>query len=251
MSFEFLAPDAIEPGDGFAPLARSPMERSARAAGARFEVRDGWNVAVGYADAEHEREALQARAGFADVSHLGKLEAQAGPDDLAAIVARCAGGAELEPGTATRAAAAWWCPVTREKVLVLCEPAALPGLRASLEEAAAAAAGLASVVELTTAYAALTIAGPLAREVFARFCALDLRPSVTPVDGFRPGSVARTPGIVLREDEERYLTLVGAALGQYLWTVVADAAGHLGGEPVGVDALEPLAERTPQEAGHA
>ena len=138
MSFEFLAPDAIEPGDGFAPLARSPMERRARAAGARFEVRDGWNVAVGYGGAEAEREALAARAGFADVSHLGKLELQAGPEDLAAIVARCAEGAELELGSATRVAGAWWCPVTREKVLVVCEPAALSGLRASLEEAAAA-----------------------------------------------------------------------------------------------------------------
>ena len=31
--------------------------------------------------------------------------------------------------------------------------------------------------------------------------------------------------------------LFGAALGQYVWTVVADAAGTLGGGPVGVDAL--------------
>ena len=31
--------------------------------------------------------------------------------------------------------------------------------------------------------------------------------------------------------------LFGAALGQYMWTVVDDAARHLGGGPVGVDAL--------------
>jgi hypothetical protein len=30
---------------------------------------------------------------------------------------------------------------------------------------------------------------------------------------------------------------VGAALAEYLWTVVADAAARLGGRPVGVDAL--------------
>ena len=39
------------------------------------------------------------------------------------------------------------------------------------------------------------------------------------------------------EAEDRYLMLFGAALGQYVWTVVADAAGHLGGGPVGDDAL--------------
>jgi hypothetical protein len=57
------------------------------------------------------------------------------------------------------------------------------------------------------------------------------------VRGLRPGSVARTPGLVIREDDERYLLLVGSAYGEYLWTVVADAAGHLGGGPIGVDDL--------------
>jgi hypothetical protein len=30
--------------------------------------------------------------------------------------------------------------------------------------------------------------------------------------------------MVLREAEDRYLMLFGAALGEYMWTVVADAA---------------------------
>ena len=66
MSFAFLTASATD------AVARSPMERQARAAGARFEVRDGWNVAVGY---PKEAAALETFA-FADASHLRKYEKQ-------------------------------------------------------------------------------------------------------------------------------------------------------------------------------
>ena len=200
-AFEFLEPSG-------AAVARSPMEGQGVAAGARMELRDGWNVAVAYDTGERER--LESTVGWADVSHLIKLELPS--------------GADLEPGLATRAHGAWWCRVTRDRALVI----GAPGVRERVEDA----------VEVTTALAALTIAGPLAREVFARFCAVDLRPQAMPVRGFRPGSVARTPGYVLREDSERFLMLFGWALGEYMWTVVADAAEALGGGPVGVDALD-------------
>ena len=45
--------------------------------------------------------------------------------------------------------------------------------------------------------------------------------------------------------------LVGAALGGYLWTVVADAAGHLGGVPIGVDALDPIRAPAQEATAHA
>ena len=203
MSLDFLSPAP-------SALARSPMEREAIAAGARIEQRDGWNVAVAF---EGEERNL-ATVAFADRSQIGKLELQAEHG--------------LELGKATRRDGAWWCPTSRERALVLSEPGRTADLRAQLG---------AGAVDLTSAMAALAIAGPLARELFARFTALDLRPQVTPVHGFRPGSVARTPGAVLREDDERWLMLFGAALGSYVWTVVADAAASLGGGPVGVDAL--------------
>jgi glycine cleavage system aminomethyltransferase T len=197
VSLDFLSP--VVPG---APPARSPMERDARAAGARFELRDGWNVAAGYAG---EATALGTVA-FSDCSHLRKYELQG---ELP----------PLELGRATVDGDSTWLPMTATRALILGgEP---PD----------------GALEVTTAFAALRLAGPLARETFARFTAIDLRPQVTKLGDWRPGSVARTPGGILCEAEERYLMLFGAALGQYVWTVVEDAARHLGGGPVGYDAL--------------
>jgi heterotetrameric sarcosine oxidase gamma subunit len=243
MSLEFLSPGRNAP-------ARSPMERQALAAGARLEERDGWRMAASFDGPEAEGERCAASVGFADLSHVGKIEIQADPGDLAAIVAG-AGARPLELGRATRSLGAWWCPYTRERAIVLGEPGEAADLLATLENGAASARRHATVLDVTTAFAALTIAGPLARETFARFTALDLRPQVLPVHGFRPGSVARTPGAVLREGEDRFLMLFGAALGQYVWTVVADAAGNLGGGPVGVDALDPIDEPVAEMAPRA
>src|SRR4051812_37879070 len=217
-NLEFLAPEADN-----GAVARSPMEHEALTAGAHMELRDGWNVAAAF-DGQEPR--LRDTVGFADVSHLGKLELNGPFEELAPV--------PLEFGLAARAEGAWWCPVARERALVICEPGALPGLRERFGSRA---------IELTTSYAALTIAGPLSREVFARFCALDLRPQSAPPRAFRPGSVARTPGYVLREDGDRFLMLFGWALGEYMWTVVADAATSLGGAPMGVDALDREAAR--------
>jgi heterotetrameric sarcosine oxidase gamma subunit len=206
VNLDFLTPAADADADGI--VARSPMEGMAKAAGARFEVRDGWNVAVEYPNAR------TGDVAWADVSHLPKLELQGVSETITS----------LEFGTAVRRDDAWWCRLTESRALVI-------GARPTLEDSDL------DVTDVTSNFAALTVSGPLARETFARFCALDLRPHVTPVGALRPGSIGRQPGILIREAEERYLFLFGWATGEYMWSTVADAAEHLGGGPVGVDAL--------------
>ena len=185
MSFAFLAAAATD------AVARSPMERQARAAGARFEVRDGWNVAVVLRRARRgarRRRLRRLRRTCASTRSQGELP-----------------GARARPRDRRR----------RQHV------AADDARRARSSLGGEAPAG---AIEVTTGFAALRLAGPLARETFARFTAIDLRPQVTKPGDWRPGSVARTPGGILCEAEDRYLMLFGSALGQYVWTVVEDAA---------------------------
>ena len=138
-AFEFL--DAARG----AAVARSPMEGQALAAGARMEVRDGWNVAVAL-----PRRARPTRpVGWADVSHLRKLE----------VAGR---RTELTFGTATRTDGAWWCPVTRERALVIGgarEPSTAPSTSPPRSPR-------------------WPSSGRWRARSFARFCALDLRPQV-------------------------------------------------------------------------
>jgi heterotetrameric sarcosine oxidase gamma subunit len=250
MSLAFLTPDATPSRE---MRARSPMQRPAQAAGAQFSDAHGWRVASAYGDPGSERARLTQTVGFADRSSLAKLELQAEPHELARIVAQARGreaanGVALEPGLAGRAAGAetdgtWWCPVTPARVLVLAEPTGAADLRAALARACNDASGTTSVIDVTCGLAALSLVGPQARELLARFCAIDVRPALVPAGAFRPGSVARTPGYVLVEAPDRLLVLVGWALGEYLWRVVADAAASLGGGPVGARALAEHVER--------
>lgn len=239
MSLEFLDVDAAAKTERFSPVARSPMERQARAAGAQIEERDGWAIAVAYASSEQEAQTVTRSAGWADMSHVGKLELQAEPAAIEAVFA-VNRSAHFDLGVAHRADGAWWCPLAPSRLLVICEPSRLASVRGQIEDAIGGSQTPQSLVDVTSVFAALTIAGPLAREVFARFSALDLRPQATPLGGVRPGSVARQPGVVLREDEDRFLMLFGWAAAEYVWRQVEEAARRIGGAPVGVDALSPL-----------
>ena len=152
-----------------------------------MELREGWNVAVGYGEDARERDLVAERVGFADRSNLLKLELQADRELLAGIVAAASGGHALEPGHAVRSGGAWWCPVTPSpRVLVLGEPAHAPRIRAAVADAFEDARATATTTDVTSGLAALTLAGPGARELLARFCAIDVRPAAMPVGAFRP-----------------------------------------------------------------
>ncbi len=240
MSYEFLAPDRTREHDGARPVARSPLERLLERAGARFDVLDGWSVAADFGSPRAEVEAGRSSVAIGDRSQLGKLELQSAPGTIAEMIAGATGGARLRPGLGLRAQAAWWCPLTPERVIILTEPGSTPGMRERVEDIAAGA-NTTTVLEVTSAFCAIAVIGPRARDLFARLTALDLRQAEMPEGGFRPGSVARVPGMILRERGDSFLLMCGAAHAEYMWTAVTDAGKPLGAVFAGAAALERLA----------
>lgn len=236
MSLAFLSPDLAEPAGGFTPVVQSNIEARLVSDGAEIQERDGWRVAVGYGDPAAESRALAETVGVAELSCLGVIELIAPPASVEAIV-RDVAGVPVSLGEGSWGADAWWCPVRPDRVLAVTGPGQTRVLRERLEAAASEAPGLCTVTDLTSAITAFCVAGPRARENFARYCALDLRDREMPVRGFMPGSVGRVPGMLLRQSQDRYLHLFGAASAEYMWETVIDAAEELGGRPVGIDAL--------------
>ena len=132
-ALDFLSPGLAHDDNGFHPVARSPLERLYRAAGATFEERDRWLVATAV-----PREADRLRhVGIADLSHLGKLDVRPAPPDVA--------------GTTTYR-------LSPRRALVLFPTEA----RARVEN------GLPPAVDVTAAYAVLGVTGPEARALLGR-----------------------------------------------------------------------------------
>jgi glycine cleavage system aminomethyltransferase T len=195
VSLAFLTPAGV--------LLRTPMDAVHRSAGASVEERDGWEVAV-----YPERE---SPVWVEDVSMLRKVELRAPADVLDGLT----GG--LEPGAARLDGAARTLRLTATRALLLGDSdAGANGDRA---------------LDLTCAWAAVRIGGPEVRELFARLSALDVRARSFPPDRVMLGSVARCPGIVVSESDDRLLLMVGWEYGAYLWETVLDAGAPLGIAP--------------------
>ncbi|HWI21575.1 MAG TPA: hypothetical protein VNT22_03070 [Baekduia sp.] len=209
------------------PAAQSPFSAALAQAGAKFQSRDGWEIATSFGDPAAEEQACATTVGWADVSHLGKLEIQGSAATLAGFHA-AVGVTAPQAGIVAHGGSNRWLQLTPERAIVLCEPGDLPGLRETIGGAG---------VDLTSSLAGVTVIGPLARDTFSRFCALDLRERELAIDGLRPGSVARMPGLLLREGPERFTVLFGSAYAAYFWEVLSDAGSRLGGRPVGSEAL--------------
>lgn len=93
----------------------------------------------------------------------------------------------------------------------------------------------------------LKITGEHAAAMFAKVCAVDLRPHNFDTNQIAQTNVARLNAIVIRDDlgpALAYDLLTDIASAVYLWHSLLDAMGEFDGKPVGLAALKDLAGAT-------
>jgi glycine cleavage system aminomethyltransferase T len=212
---------------------RRALEETLGSAGAAFAVRGSRRVAVHFGSVPGEIAVCRLGVGVADRSDTGKIELR-GPGEAVARVLERTIGQRLMPGWAVQAHGAWWCPVTRHRVLVLGDPPAR--VETMLAPVVAGVPG-ASIIDLTEDYAGLGVVGPRA-ELAMRDAGL--LGSVAPVGGFSPRAGGLTPSLLLREDADRFLLLVPEAHALRAWRHVMAAGRPYGVTCVGRDALDRL-----------
>ena len=194
----FLSADKAA-GDSFSPVSRSPMQRLQRDHGARFETRNGWEVAVGFPD----ETAMLETAGIVELPHLGKLDVR---------------GA----GTRPDADRVVWYQMTPQRALCITRAVDTADVRATLEESAR------RVVDVSAGFGSLALLGPRVGELLRRVTELENFPA--------SGIISHIHGHVLTIDGG-FLLLYPQEYGHYLYEVLLDAAVPFDGGPVGVDAL--------------
>lgn len=208
-ALDFLSPSLAREEGGFQPVARSAAERVFAAAGAIFDVRDGWRVPTIIPDSERH---VTTAVGVADLSHLGKLELRPTSPAVLPVVD------EALQQTVARSV---WYRLSPRRALVLFPERARAEVTTQLGDRT-------RLLDVTAAYTVLAVSGPRASDLISRLTHLHRFPS--------GGEVAHVTAHVLPAGDG-FRILVAQELGHYLAEVALDRATALGGGLVGVGAL--------------
>ena len=89
------------------------------------------------------------------------------------------------------------------------------------------------------------VSGEHTAAMFAKLCGVDLRPDYHNNGGVAQTSVARVNAIVIRQDLQQtpnFYLLTATSAAEYLWECLIDAIDEFEGRPIGVSALQAIAE---------
>ena len=236
-------------GPGHMPVKHTPVHRKHVELGARMADLGPWRRAHSYGLPEPEARAVRERVGIIDVSSLGKLDVR-GADAPALLdkiythrfsdlrVGRVRygvlckdDGTILDDGTVTRLADDRYFVTTTTGNLELIEQ--------WFRWWTAGTGDCAYVTDVTSAYAAINVAGPRARETLDKLTDVDLSSKNFRYMSAARGDVAGVPAILLRigfVGETGWELHFPSEYGEHVWDALMDAGDEFGVSPFGVEA---------------
>jgi sarcosine oxidase subunit alpha len=235
------------------PVRRTPLHHWHEAAGVTWMDAGQWKRPESYGNPAAEVRAVRSAAGLIDVSTLGKIELT-GPD-AAELLERV----YLNRWSDLRVGRIRYAAMCTEEGILFDDGVGtrLAGDRFYLTATTGNAEAVFQWLELwrdvwgldvavlpqTSAYAAVNLAGPRARDVLARLTALDVSGGAFPYLAVREGEVAGVPCRFLRigfVGETGYEIHCPSAEAWHLWESLLAAGADFGLRPFGVEAQRVL-----------
>lgn len=203
-----------------------------RQAGAVFARREGPASALHYGSAAGELAVCVRAVGLVDRSELTKLVLEAPVAQLRHLTERLT-GATVEPGGALHSGGAWWCGVTPQQLIVLCEPSLGTRLKDSLQ---GQALHHVEVSDRSGDWAALELVGTRAGDLLRGLGAYGSSGDPRRAAPFSQRTMVGIEARVLLESDRRALLLVASELAADVWRAIEQLGRPFGISCVGLEA---------------
>ena len=214
----------------------------------------GWQRPSSYSSAEEEMMVVRAAAGVCDISPAGKLLLQ-GQDGGALLrgvlpwvnplqINKAQIGSFV--GSEGKSPSAVVSRLAADEIFISCRPSQATYLAETLAtqvKGDANSARCVHMLDMSSAYAAVNVAGRLASDVVSKLTDLDLHPEVLTNLACTQGQVAEIYAVIVRWDQgalPSYDLYFGREYGQYMWEVLLEAGEEYGVVPFGVEAHQRL-----------
>ena len=236
-------------GPGHIPIKRTPMDKNHRDLGAPMVDLGPWRRAYSYSTPPEETIAVHERVGIIDVTTLGKLDVRG--KDAPALLDKvythhfanlrpgrirygilCAdNGSIIDDGTVTRLAEDHYFVTTTTGNIELIEE--------WFKWWMAGTGMCAHVTDVTSAYAAINVAGPRARDTLNKLTDMDLSPTGHRYMRSAQGMMAGVPALLLKigfVGESGWEIHFPSEYGEYMWDSLMEAGEEFGIAPFGLEA---------------
>ena len=226
---------------------RSAMERLELLQGAVMAEVDGWQQPLHYGNLENELKILREIVGIHDLSPRGAVRL-VGDGAVSLATGLSSGQKELAVGrvrecriaTENRTASLLELRLTKEEIVLLTAPGDGESVTEFFRRSPASCV---HAVDISSGLAGAGINGPKAASLLSMITELDVSAEALPDLHCVQSRFADVQGLLVRQDvgtAPAFQLYIAREYGEYVWEAITQAARHLGGGPVGTEAIRGL-----------